>query len=289
MASAAGRTWRTWLFMLLTYVGSDRLLKLKKTSPGRLIRRIAECLLASGSIHVRGGPAFGLRLTGRLLDLDHRQGYGLVRGVLETEVQEALRRHVGPGAVVFDVGANIGFFSLLSAKLAGREGCVVAFEPVPRNAAAVRANAALNAATVDVRECAVADRSGLAELCVPTELSWSHLTDHGLHPDTQLVLPVQVVALDQEISARNLSVPDVVKIDVEGAELEVLNGLRETLVRNDVTVICELHSSNAAVLRLAHELGYSVANLEGTADVADAGPIHVLLSKRRSFDHVGVT
>jgi FkbM family methyltransferase len=283
MLSAVRRSWRTWLFTLLTYAGSDRLIRLARTAPGRLARRAAAALLAGGAVEVRGGTAFGLRLSGRFLAIDHRQGYGLVRGVLEPEVQEALRRHVAPGAVVFDVGANIGFFSLLSARLAGPAGRVVAFEPVPRNAAGVRANAALNGlATIEVRECAVAQRSGQAEISVPTELSWSHLTDHGRHPDTQLVIPVPVIVLDEEISAGRLAVPDVVKIDVEGAEAAVLDGLRRTLADHDVTVICELHGSNVDVLELAGELGYSAANLEGTADVVDAGPIHVLLTKNQA-------
>ena len=280
MLSRARGSWRTWLFLLLTYVGSDRLLEFKQTLPGRWATRFAARLLAGGSIQVRGGIAFGLRLDGSFVEVDHRQGFGLVRGCLETEVQEALRRHVGPGAVVFDVGANVGFFSLLSAKLAHSTGRVFAFEPVPRNAAAIRANVALNQlGTVEVWECAVAERNGTAEICVPTELSWSHLTDHGRHPDTQTVLPVRVIALDREISEGRLPVPDVVKIDVEGAELAVLNGLRDTLSGHAVAVICEVHAANAAVLELADQLGYSVANLEGVQDVEAAGPVHVLLSR----------
>jgi hypothetical protein len=93
------------------------------------------------------------------------------------------------------------------------------------------------------------------------------------------VISVKVVSLDEEIAEGRLPVPDVVKLDVEGAEVAVLSGLRETLIRHDPVVICELHASNDAVLRLAGECGYSVTNLEGTRDVAGAGPVHVLLSK----------
>jgi FkbM family methyltransferase len=280
MVSAIRASWRTWLFTWLTYVGSERLRRVEGTWFGRWSKRLFAHLIESGSIQVRGGPAFGLRLAGRFLPVDHRQGYGLVRGVLETGVQEALRRSVAPGSVVFDVGANIGFFSLLSAKLAGPEGRVVAFEPVPESAGAVIANARLNGlSTIEVRQCAVADRDGSAQICIPRVLSWSHLTDYGVHRDTQAVRLVEVVSLDSEIAAGKLPVPQVVKIDVEGAEVEVLNGLRQTLLQHRIIVICEIHAANAAVLALADELGYTATNLESTHDIANAGPVHVLLSK----------
>lgn len=86
----------------------------------------------------------------------HVQGSGLVRGTLETSVQEAMRRLLPRGGVFFDVGANIGFFSLIAARLVGPDGKVVAFEPVPATAALISENAQRNGlATIDVRERAV--------------------------------------------------------------------------------------------------------------------------------------
>jgi FkbM family methyltransferase len=189
---------------------------------------------------------------------------------------------VSSGAVVYDVGANIGFFSLLSAKLAGPGGRVEAFEPVPDNAAAIRANAALNGfETIGVHQVAVSDRNGTGEVCIPVESSWAHLTDRGQHPATEEVIPVQLTVLDDQIAAGLIPRPDVVKIDVEGFELQVLNGLRRTLARDPVTIICELHGTNREVLEMMSELGYTVTNLEGVVPVQDAGPIHVLMERVR--------
>ena len=70
-----------------------------------------------------------------------------------------------------------------------------------------------------------------------------------------------VVSIEREIAAGHLPVPDVVKIDVEGAEVGVLRGMRETLAAHEVVVICELHESNRDVLTLADELDYAVTNL----------------------------
>jgi FkbM family methyltransferase len=230
---------------------------------------------------VAGGAGFGLRLSTEHLPVGHRQGYGLVRGVLEPGVQEALRRHVRPGAVIYDVGANIGFFSLLTARLAGPDGRVEAFEPVPTSAAAVRANAALNGlSTITVHQVAVSDHGGVGELLVPFERGWAHLADRGWHPNTRRRLDVQLIALDEQITRGAFPPPDVVKIDVEGSEIAVLRGLTQTLRSGNVTIVCELHETNAEVLELMNELGYLLRNLDGTAPVAQAGPIHVLTARQ---------
>jgi FkbM family methyltransferase len=279
----AARSWRTWLYTALTYLGSERLRAARRTRTGRTAIRMVQATIGRGSITVRGGAAFGLRLSTDHLPVDHIQGFGLVRGVLEPEVQEALRRTVASGAVVYDVGANVGFFSLLSAKLAGPGGRVEAFEPVPDNAAAIRANAALNGLeTIGVHQAAVSDRNGTARLCIPTESSWSHLTDRGQHPATESVIDVQLTVLDDQIDAGALPRPDVVKIDVEGFELQAINGLRRTLARHPVTIICELHGTNREVLDVTSALGYEVTNLEGAVPVHDAGPIHVLIRPMRA-------
>lgn len=137
-------------------------------SAGRLVLALARRVLAGGAIVVPAGPAAGLRL-GPRLPLTHVQGHGLVRGTLEPGVQEALRRHVGRGAVVFDVGANLGFFALLAGRLTGPSGRVVAFEPLPESAAVAREHARLNRLEqVVVHECAVGDRSGSARSCAST-------------------------------------------------------------------------------------------------------------------------
>jgi FkbM family methyltransferase len=280
MAAAIRRSWRTWLFTLLTYIGRERLVALGGGPAGRLLLRCLRALITGGFIRVRGGAGFGLLISTDHLPLDHVQGYGLVRGVLEPEVQEALRRHVAPGAVVLDVGANIGFFSMLSASLTGPTGRVDAFEPVAASAAAIRTNAALNNfSNVQVHEVAVADRSGEARLCVPVDPSWAHLDAHGRHPNTDFEVAVPLISIDEEIAQGRLPVPDVVKIDVEGYEAGVLSGMRATLSAKEIVIICELHESNREVLSLAEDMGYEVANLQGTAPVVEAGPIHVLITR----------
>jgi FkbM family methyltransferase len=272
------RRWRSWAYGAVTYAGHERLARIRSRPAGAAALALVEAALSGGSVRVGGGAGGGLELAGGFLPVDHAQGYALVRGVLEPGVQEALRRHVRPGAVVYDVGANIGFFSLLAARLAGPAGRVEAFEPIARSATAVAVNARLNglSGAIGVRAVAVGEAAGMAELLVNREHSWSHLADRGEHPQARARVGVPVVGLDAMIERGEIAPPDVVKIDVEGSEGAVLRGLARTLAARPVVVIVELHETNAEVAGLLGALGYELDNLDGTAPAVEAGPVHVL-------------
>ncbi len=229
---------------------------------------VARRLTETGPVTVASGPGVGLTLR---LPLMHIQAYGLVRGTLEPGVQEALRRLVAPGSVVWDVGANLGFFSLLAARLGAS---VEAFEPLPGAAAALRSNVALNGmdGAVRVHERAAGAAAGRAPLLVVDEGSWSHLAVRGPHLRAVGTVEVEVAALDELA----LPAPAVVKLDVEGSELAVLQGMRATLAAARPAVICELHATNAEVTEFLEDAGYAVENLDGPAPVREAGPVHVL-------------
>jgi FkbM family methyltransferase len=252
-----------------------------RVAPERLVGLpglgLAERLVGRGSIAVAGGPAKDLRLGARDIGLTHIQSYGLVRGTLEPSVQEALRRHVRPGAVVYDIGANVGFFSLLAARLAGPGGVVEAFEPVPRAVAALRRNVALNGfGNVHVHEAAVGAHDGTGTLLVTEQASCSHLADRGWHADTRETIDVRVVTLDALVGRAQLRPADVLKIDVEGSELSVVQGMSELLRRSRPVLICELHATNDDFLGLMADAGYEVENLDGPDPIGGAGHVHAL-------------
>jgi FkbM family methyltransferase len=243
-------------------------------------RRMADPLLRTGPIAVAHGPGRGLLLGPTGIGSGHVQAYGLVRGLLEPAVQEALRREVAPGAVVWDVGANLGFFTLLAARLGARR--VEAFEPVAANAAAVRANAALNGLedVVRVHEAAMGDVAGWAALHVVEDASWSHLADRGDHAQTSSTVDVEVVTGDGVVATGRAEAPAVVKVDVEGSELAVLRGLRDVLAAASPVLVVETHETNAELAALLGGLGYAVENLDGPEPVEAAGPVHVLARAR---------
>jgi FkbM family methyltransferase len=252
---------RSYLLRMLTRLPPQRRARLQRLAGG-------------GDVMITGTPpTSGLLL--RDVRLDHVQAWDLVRGVLEQPVAEAFRRHVGPGSVVWDVGANVGYFSLLAARLGAT---VHAYEPVPENVRAIRGNVAANGfdERVEVHPVAVAASAGRAGLLVVEDPSWSHLADRGRHPRTRHELEVDVVTLD----GLGLPAPDLVKIDVEGSEVAVLQGARELLARARPVLIVELHETNAEVCDLLEGAGYAVENLDGPEPPRAAGPVHILARPR---------
>ncbi|MEJ7797007.1 MAG: FkbM family methyltransferase [Solirubrobacteraceae bacterium] len=256
--------------------------RLRAGRASRALLRTAAGWYGRAPVPITGGLGHLLRVSTADLPLDHAHAGLIVRGTLEPPVQEALRRLLSPGDVFYDIGANVGFFTLLGARLVGPSGRVVAFEPLPWCARAVARNIQLNGFEhAQIRAEAVADADGSARLLVVGEASWSHLESTGRHADVRAEIDVAVVALDTLVAAGAIPPPDVLKIDVEGAELQAIEGARETIARHRPAIVCELHDSNEAFVALMDELGYVTTNLDGPAAVAGAGPVHALAQPRR--------
>jgi FkbM family methyltransferase len=164
----------------------------------------------------------------------------------------AFRNVVGPGAVVLDVGASVGSYSMLFGQWAGRSGRVYAFEPAPEIRAVLQRHVTLNdldGVVVPVA-AAASDANGRSTFVTP-----------GLHGISRLAAagessPVTVDTITIDEFCRRESVkPDLIKIDVEGAELAVLRGARDTLraCRRDLAVFVELHPTLWPTLGITRE------------------------------------
>lgn len=152
-----------------------------------------------------------------------------------------LRAHCRPGDVVLDVGAHIGLFSILMARLVGPTGRVFSFEPTPLTRQVLEQTVRLNGCeeVVEVRAEAVAGSSGTAVLYDTGDaLSNANSLVHGLR--SVLEIPVKTVTMDEFVAARALEVR-CIKVDVEGAELEVLAGAARTIRNSRPAVELELH------------------------------------------------
>lgn len=208
---------------------------------------------------VLGGRRRTYRVHGRRMRLDVGESRMMLLralGLYELRKVGEIRRRLGAGGVFVDVGANQGDFALLAAGLVGPGGRVLAFEPEPGNAAAIRSNIALNGLTnVELREAALSDRVGTATLHRSAVSGW-----HSLRPDLpdrdRDATTVAVQALD------DLGLPrlDLLKIDVEGAEAAVIAGARDTLYRHRPVVLLDTHpqlgADVAAMAATFRELGY---------------------------------
>jgi FkbM family methyltransferase len=142
--------------------------------------------------------------------------HGCWLGTFEQRTQAVFQKFAKKDGVVFDIGANAGFFTLLASCLVGPGGRVVAFEPVPRNVEILRRHLEMNRVeNVDVRGVAVSDVTGVARMRTGhSNLEWK-LAPEG---DTE----IETVTLDELWNAGALPRPDLVKMDIEGAEAAAL-------------------------------------------------------------------
>lgn len=232
----------------------------------RRLRRVATFHRGRKTCRIEAGVGAGLWFRGA----GAGDAYG--SGTNELPVQEALRRTCNPGDVFFDIGANVGFFTMIGARLVGTQGLVVAFEPIRSNAQAVRTNAELNAFThVRVREEAVADQVGHVEMYATEHVGGATLCSTGIAPaDTVRRVRVAQVSIDALIGAGKLPAPNVVKIDVEGAELAVVDGMAGVLDRHRPIVVYEVDDAEREAFEtrtrsVEHALtahGYRIERLE---------------------------
>lgn len=152
-------------------------------------------------------------------------------------VARFLQKHLAPGGVMIDVGANEGRFSLLAASIVGPEGRVLAFEPNPETAARLRSRAAAYP-QVTVHEAAVTSKPGTTMLYLHTENPAEHSIAAANVVRRGGKIQVTTTTLDSLVD----SIPrcDVIKIDAQGADARVLKGARRLLKRFHPRVIFEL-------------------------------------------------
>jgi FkbM family methyltransferase len=174
---------------------------------------------------------------------------------------------VKPGATVWDVGANVGLFSFAAAGLAGKGGRVYAFEPDAWCIQLLRRSANLQAPTrapVCPIAAALSDSCSLREFQLATRSRSSNaLAGHGQSQTGGFRELQTVVALSLDWLLGFLPAPHVLKIDVEGAELKVLQGARTLLEQHRPVVICEVSPEQSPeVSELFHSHGYTLENAE---------------------------
>jgi FkbM family methyltransferase len=199
--------------------------------------------LGRDDARVESGPGQGLRFyAGR-----DTSRFGA--GEYEQPVQDALASLVKPADVCYDIGANLGFFSLLFARFTGPAGLVYAFEPVPVNVSAIRRNAKLNGFdNLEVMEIALSSNDGRVELLVAKHVGGAVLGSVGVPPpDLKGRRWVTTSSVDSLIERRKVRAPDVIKIDVEGAELDVLRGMERLLSERSPRLIIEVDDADRRV------------------------------------------
>jgi len=201
-----------------------------------ILRVYAAMLRSEGEVFVTpAGPAAGIRW--RISPQCHRLA---LLGTSAPEVQRVLVENIQSGWVVYDLGANIGFYTLLMAKLVGAAGRVVAFEPAPAMLAELKCQVALNGfEQIQVLPYAVA----AADTQVTFELGASPLMSRIVgSPGRAVAISVQARTLDRLVYVDGLPAPQLIKMNVEGSEVDVVAGGSRLFRERRPILVCEVHS-----------------------------------------------
>jgi len=229
----------------------------------KAIRRALNTAVPSGimPVAIAAGAIQGFTMA---LDLQVEKDYWL--GTYEPELQNALERFIRPGDVVYDVGANIGYISLIAACCSGGERHVYSFEAVPDNFQRLSYNITLNHLEVRVSaiHSAVVDRSGSVAFHMhPSGAMGKAEGSLGRQADYVGQVEVPALALDDFIFIQGNPPPRLVKLDIEGGEGMALAGMVRTLEEIRPIFLIELHGEQAtkAVWQILKEKGYSLHQL----------------------------
>lgn len=215
----------------------------------------------------------------------------------ELDVTQVFRRLLRPGMGVLDIGANIGYFSMLAAALVGKTGYVLAIEPNPRNTGLLEASRRVNRfAHMTVSQTAAGPRTGLLVL----NRTHSNGTTSSLPEDINAMMGSEIVPC---IPPDCLVLPgrdiDLIKIDVEGAEYLALQGCTAIIERNRPVIVSEFSPDlmqgisgvdGRGYLAWLIGLGYrlSVIESDGTLAETSDGEQVMQLYRRRATDHIDI-
>ena len=197
-------------------------------------------------------------------------------GLYEPAKMAAVRHFLKPGMTFVDVGGNKGDFALLAAFLTGQSGAVLCFEPERENCQWIHKSIELNGyKNIGLHEVALSDRDGTAPLYLGRKSGWHTLLSGQQRSDAGIIL-VRTAMLDSILTKLSVGKIDVMKIDVEGAELQVLDGARKTLSANShIVLLLDIHPRMGVNPRqvgsVLTKMGFSLHAMDHPLD----GPVEI--------------
>jgi FkbM family methyltransferase len=231
----------------------------------RIIRKGLNAVLPKGltPVTIASGALADMRIA---INLESEKSYWL--GTYEPDLQSAIQDLVKPGMKVYDVGANIGFFTLLFANIVGEAGKVFAFEALPRNIERLRINLALNRLEerVSIISSAVIDGSRDVNFFLGPSDNMGKANGSAGRPlavDTENI-PIPGISLDDFVYKEGYPAPHVVKMDIEGGEVLALPGMRQLLRVHQPVLLLECHGRKAIGIswEILSGQGYSIRRLQ---------------------------
>jgi FkbM family methyltransferase len=195
-------------------------------------------------VSIAAGDLAGMRM---LLDMQDEKDIWLA--TYEPEMQKALRDLLKPGMTVYDVGANVGYVSLLLAKNVGQNGRVFSFEALPSNVKRLTHNIELNGMQqrISINHFAVTAKSGEVKFFVHASNGMGKAAGSAGRNEKYVdEISVPGISLDEFVYDRGHAAPQAVKMDIEGGEVMALPGMVRVLKEARPIMLMELHGPESA-------------------------------------------
>jgi FkbM family methyltransferase len=245
---------------------------------GRILRWPLRLVPRTAQVRIVQGPLRGKKW------IVGSSNHGCWLGSYEYEKQMAFCREVKRGAVVYDLGANVGFYSLLASTLAGNEGMVFSFEPAPRNLRYLAKHIELNRIpNCRIFDMAVSSSDGVAQFYLDPNPAEGRLSQDG---QTQ-TMSVKTVKLDTLVFSSGMAPPNLMKCDIEGGEYEALKGAEATLRQFAPVIFLATHGPEVhrQCCELLGRLGYELlpldnSSLSGATEIIAKRPLSSIKNPR---------
>jgi FkbM family methyltransferase len=202
-----------------------------KSLVGKVLRLPLRLVPARAHMVILQGPLRGKRWIAGSCD------HGCWLGSYEYRKQRRFATEVRSGDVIYDLGAHVGFYSLLASALTGPRGRVFSFEPLPINLAVLQQHLNLNGIkNCTVLDVAVSSSGGVANFAAGPTTTMGRLTR-----ESKDAINVRTVVLDDLVGRGELPLPNVIKCDIEGGEYDALEGAARILKRQRPKIFLATH------------------------------------------------
>jgi FkbM family methyltransferase len=177
-------------------------------------------------------------------------------GTYEMDKQVLFSKYIKEGMTVYDIGANVGFYSLLASHLTGKVGNVYSFEPLPQNLNYLNKHVQLNSLTnVEVFNKAVTNKAGILYFKIGSDSSQGRLSSEG-------ELKVEAITIDEFVEQNHIP-PSLIKMDIEGAEYDALLGAEKVLRKYEPIIFLATHGAEIQknCINFLKNIGYKLSSI----------------------------